>query len=117
VREALANGLEIFADDSLFADLVALTEDRRYGAGRKLLVLALAKMKTPQVIDVLMKLLDDEEVACFAIIALGKLRAKEARSQIEAFLRHPEPTVRKEAKKALGRIDKARTRRQYPRRE
>jgi HEAT repeat protein len=37
-------------------------------------------------------------------MGLGKLRAKEASPVIQRFLDHPEPWVRKEAKKALARL-------------
>lgn len=51
-----------------------------------------------------MGLLDDEEVAAYAVMVLGKLKAPEARAGIEGFLDHPEAWVRKEAKKALAKL-------------
>jgi hypothetical protein len=49
-------------------------------------------------------LLGDEEVAGYALMGLGKLKAPEARPAIEPFVGHPTTWVRKEAKKALSRI-------------
>ena len=43
-------------------------------------------------------------------MALGILRAHSARSLVEPLLKHSKPWVRKEAKKALANIDKARAR-------
>ena len=103
---ALGNGLEIFADDSIFEDLALLAEDRARGEGRPFVVLALGKMRNPRAVEVLVRLLDDKEVASWAIVALGKLGASTARSKIEKFLEHPDSYVRREAKKALARIDK-----------
>jgi hypothetical protein len=103
---ALGNGLEIFADDSIFDNLAILAEDRARGEGRPFVVLGLGKMRNPRAIEVLIRLLDDKDVAAWAIIALGKLGAGEARSQIKRFIEHPDSYVRREAKKALARIDK-----------
>jgi hypothetical protein len=102
---ALGNGLEIFADDSIFEDLAPLAEDRARGEGRSFVVLALGKTHDPRAVKILMKLLDDIEVSSSAIIALGKIGAAEARPHIQRFLEHPDPTFRREAKKALGRIE------------
>jgi HEAT repeat protein len=54
-------------------------------------------------------LLKDEEVAGHALIAIGKLKADKAKSYIKPFLEHPKSWVRKEAKRALAKIDKAKT--------
>lgn len=67
----------------------------------------LDKLKDPRAANVLMNLLADEEVVGYAVMALGKLRVKAARSRIEPLLNHPKPWGRKEAKKALAHIDKA----------
>jgi len=50
-------------------------------------------------------LLEDEDVAGHAVIALGNLRAKQARGKIEALLRHKKAWIRGEAGKALRKID------------
>jgi len=42
---------------------------------------------------------------------LGKLKAEKARPYIERFLDHPKAWVRREAKKALAKLDKAQARR------
>jgi HEAT repeat protein len=55
---------------------------------------------------ILIELLSDEDLAGYAIMALGKLKCNEARSVIERFLTHPKHWVRREAQKALKRIDK-----------
>jgi HEAT repeat protein len=58
---------------------------------------------------VLIDLLDDDEVVGHAIIALGKLKSKKAYPAIERFATHPKAWIRKEAKKALARIEKSST--------
>jgi HEAT repeat protein len=96
------------ADESVFDEVVELARDARYSVGeRGVLVLALANMRERRegAIEVLRELLSDD-VALRAVTALGELRAGEARAEIEPFLEHPDPSVRKEAGKAIKRIDK-----------
>jgi HEAT repeat protein len=107
LKDAIGNALSIVADDSVFQDIVALARDKRHGQARVMVVEALANMRDPQAVDVLCELLADEEVAAHAVVALGKLKAARARPQIEPFLNHSEGWVRKEAKRALAKIDKA----------
>ena len=106
LRWVVGNALEVLADDSVFSEVEELVRNKQYGTARQMLVLGLAKMKNPRAIKVLIGLLEDEEVVGHAVIALGKLRASEARSRIESLLNHPKAWIRKEAKKALAKIDK-----------
>jgi len=53
---------------------------------------------------VLRSLLNDSDVLGHAIIALGKLKAEEAKADIEPLLLNPRAWIRREAKKALERI-------------
>jgi HEAT repeat protein len=94
------------ADDNVLNDVVGLIRDKTYGKAREMLVVALGNMKSPDVKNILIELLDDEDLAGYAIMALGKLKCKEARSAIERFQTHPKSWVRREAKKALARINK-----------
>jgi HEAT repeat protein len=73
-----------------------------------MIVIGLGKLQDDRVVDVLLSLLDDDELVCQALMALGKLRARAAQTRIEALLSHSRPQVRKEAKKALARTNKAR---------
>jgi len=105
---AAGNALSVVADDSVFGDLTRLARDKRHGKAREMVVVALGNMKNPRAVDVLVELLEDDEAAGHAIIALGKLKAKKARSYIEPFLSHPQQWIRTEAKRALAKIDRAR---------
>jgi HEAT repeat protein len=107
IKWAIANALSVVADDRVFTEIVDLVNDRRHGKAREMLALSLGNMKDSRAQDVLIGLLDDEEVAGHTIMALGKLKSKKARQAIEQFVTHPRTWVRKEAKKALVRIDKA----------
>ncbi|MCZ7585716.1 MAG: HEAT repeat domain-containing protein [Deltaproteobacteria bacterium] len=104
----IGNALEVLANDEIAEDMVRLARDRSHGAAREMIVMGLGKLKNNRsVVDTLIALLDDEEVAGHAVIALGKLQAKSARSHLDHFLSHPKTWVRNAAKKAVARIDKA----------
>jgi HEAT repeat protein len=72
-----------------------------------MLAVALGNMRDPRAVDVLVELLDDEEIAGHALMALGKLKARAAMPAIRRFLEHPKPWFRKEAERALAKIQKA----------
>ncbi len=111
LKWAIGNALSVVATDAVFDELVELVRDKRHGRAREMLAVALGNMKNPAAVDVLIELLGDEEVAGHAIMALGKLKAEKARPYIERFLDHPKAWVRREAKKALAKLDKAQARR------
>jgi HEAT repeat protein len=67
----------------------------------------MGNMRTPEAVDVLVRLLDDDEVAGHAIIGLGKLKEERAARHIRPFLTHPKSWVRQEAKRSLAKIEKA----------
>ena len=105
-RWSIGDALERVADESVLDDLIAIAADRRHGRDRQLIVTALGNMvrAQQQVVPLLLQLLDDEEVAPYAVMGLGKLRASEAKAAVERFLEHPKTWVRKEAKNALARM-------------
>ena len=105
LRWAIANGLAVTADDAVFDQLAALATDRRYGKSREMLAIALGNCHDPRAVDVLIALLADHEVVGHAVMALGKLKPKVARSSVQMLVKHPTKWVRAEAIKALAAID------------
>lgn len=103
-RWAVGSALEIVADDAVFDEIAAIATDRSSGRDRQMVVLALSRMKNPKAVDVLTELLDDDDVAGHALMALGRLRPQGVRPLIEKMLQHPRPWVRNEAKKALSKL-------------
>lgn len=102
---AIANALAVVAEDEDLGAIEKLLAAGRFGKAREMLVLALGNMrKSPHAVTFLIRLLDDEDVAGHAIMALRKLGAKGTRSSIEPFLSDPRAWVRKEAKKALEKL-------------
>jgi HEAT repeat protein len=104
LRWTIGNALAIVADDEVFDDIVALLRDRRYGRAREMLALSLGNVRDPRAVDVLIELLQDDDVAGHAVIALGELRASRAVTYVEQLLSHPKAWVRKEARKALVKM-------------
>jgi HEAT repeat protein len=106
VRWSIGDALERVADESVLEDLIEIATDARHGSHRGLVVAALGNMATisDRVLPVLLALLDDEDVAGYAVMGLGKIKAREARPAVERFLDHRESWVRREAKKALAKL-------------
>jgi HEAT repeat protein len=109
---AVGNALEVLAGDDVFRELVELACDHQHGKAREMVVMGLGKMKNPEVVDALIGLLRDEQVAGHALCALRKLKPVQARPYIEPFVQHPRSWWRNEAKQALVAIDRARARRE-----
>lgn len=104
LRWTVGNTLEVVADGSMANDLIALATDKTYGRAREMVVLGLARLQSPDAERALIELLNDDEVAGHAVIALGKLRSRAAAPAISRLLLNDKLWVRKEAKKALARI-------------
>lgn len=107
LRWAIASALEVVAHDGDFEDLVRLANDRTYGRAREMIVVALGNMHDPEATDVLIQLLDDEEIAGHAVVALGNLGDARSRPHVERFLHHPKTWVREAARSSLDQIDAA----------
>jgi hypothetical protein len=72
-KAALAAAIEALADASVESELVRLCTDRSHGSSRELLVLALGKLDSPAVADVLAELLRDRFVGGHAVQALLRI--------------------------------------------
>jgi hypothetical protein len=107
LRWVIGNALDVVADDAVLDDMMELARDGRYGKAREMLVAGLGNMSDERVIPLLLDLLKDDEISGHAIMALGKLKPRIARSHVEPFLKHPNAWVRKEAQKTIEKIDKA----------
>ena len=116
---AYANALATLADAAVADDLVELIRDTRHGRAREMLCDALKRTKDPRAPDVLIKLIDDDDVAGHAILALRSYGPKSAlphlrraEPKLAAVLGRPTSTefARRQARKALERIGKPRAR-------
>jgi len=66
---AIGNALWIVADDSVFEDIAALAADPKHGKAREMVVVALGNMQNPEAVEVLRRLLRDDQVAGHAVMA------------------------------------------------
>lgn len=106
-RWAVGNSLSVIAVPSVFDDLVSLASDSTFGRTREMLPLAIARSDPDRAVDVLVDLLDDDDLVGHVIGALGKIGAREASPPIKELVHHPNPWVRKQAKKALRSFGEA----------
>ena len=106
LKWAIGNALSVVADDTVFERLAELVTDKGHGKAREMLAVALGNMKDSRAVELLIQLLDDEEVAGHAVIALGKLRSARAHPMVTRYLDHPKSWIRAAARRALARIDK-----------
>ncbi|MGC1986104.1 MAG: hypothetical protein WA668_12025 [Candidatus Cybelea sp.] len=104
LKWATGNAIGVTSQPDDLPQLLRLVEDRKHGASRQMIVLALGKSRGAPVEEVLFGLLSDQEVAGHAIMALGKIGSENAISKIQPFLDHERRWWRVEAKKALERI-------------
>ena len=104
LKWAIANGLEILAEQSLMQELCELALDRRHGKSREMIVMALGKIPCPQTEAALLQLLNDKDVDGFAATTLARIAGDRYRALLERFTKHPLAWVRKDMAKLLRRM-------------
>jgi len=105
LKWAIANALAVVADNGVLEEVCELARDPKHGKSREMLAIALGNIQSPRAVHVLVELLNDEQTAGHALMSLGKLRVANSRSAIERFVNHPKSWVRREAKRALSKLD------------
>ena len=104
-RWAVGNSLEVVADDSVFDEVAKIAMDGEFGKDRQMMVLALSRMKNPAATDLLVQLLNDPDVAGHAAMALGRLKAANAKDALEDLAKTSNiPWIRSEAEKAVAKV-------------
>jgi HEAT repeat protein len=106
VRWEIADALSRIGDASILDDVVEFARDPDSGRARIPLADYLGRIRDPKSVAAVGVLLDDEDVGPNALAAAGKLGAQELRPQVERYLRHDKAWGRREAVKALARIDR-----------
>lgn len=86
--------------------VVSFFQDRRYGAGRQELARVIARLRPENALEVLLSALVDDDVAGHAVEALGYLGDPRARPHLVRMKAHATPWIRKEAAKAIRKLDK-----------
>lgn len=105
LRWVIGSTMEVITTENEVDEIIKIVRDKSNGMSRQLFVEALGKIKSEKIENVLIELLEDEEVVPHALNALGKLKSKQAKPYINQLLHHKNSLFRKEAQKALKKID------------
>jgi len=104
LRWAIGNTIYITITEDDVERILPIVQDKENGMSRQMFVAALGKVTSGKAEDVLIKLLDDDEVAAQALEALGRMKSKKAREKILTLTSHPKAVIKKEAQKALKKL-------------
>ncbi len=108
-RQAIGNAIGFTAGAGEFDTVVELVQSPDTGAARAMMLDYFGRMKAKAVrersVAVLRELLADPEgLGRQALAPLGRLKASEARADIEPYLQHPQGWVRDDARRALAKL-------------
>lgn len=106
LRWAVGNALSIVSVGEVVEDLIRIVKNTEFGSSREMVVIALGKHKTIASEKALLEVINDPELLGHAIIALGQIKSKDAIPLLINHLSDPKPWIRKEAQRALEKIDK-----------
>ncbi|MEU8895752.1 hypothetical protein [Nocardia sp. NPDC048505] len=84
--------------------IAPLAADRRYGLGRRELILWLGKSRNPEATAIILDQLDDPAVATAALQALARRKPAGVRGVVEPYLNSADSEIRKQARKALDKL-------------
>lgn len=82
-----------------------IVSNTNFGASRQMVVLLLGKIKAQDSIPVLLNLIDDPVITGHVINALGQFKREDFRPYFEKYLNHKNSFYRREARKAISKID------------
>jgi HEAT repeat protein len=102
---AIGNALSQVADATVYSELVELVRDAGLGRSRQMLADALVRTKNPEVFDVLVGLVDDDDLTSHILSALRRIDILRARPYFERYAEDDRPLVRRKAQQALKRAD------------
>ena len=110
---AISNAISEAADSTMTGDLSRLLLEKKHGMARQMLAIALGRIarrdpaRRERALEVLLSLLDDPIVQGHAVIGLRHLNDERARTALEDLVDHEKAWIRKEAKHALAKLDRA----------
>ncbi len=98
LKWVIGNTIEVIISVNILQDVLKIVKNKENGMSRERFIAALGKMKSKDVEQTLIDLLDDETIAGHAIYALRKLNSEKARNKIQTLEKHKKFLIRKEAK-------------------
>lgn len=108
VNELLAwtigNALSIVDVKRFEAPIIKLCQNAIYGMTRQMLVAGLGRFHAAEAENTALQLLRDDSVKLHAVIALGKMKSRQALPALEKLLTDKNAGIRKEARKAIESI-------------
>lgn len=102
----IGNTMEVIITDEDIEEIIEIVSNPENGTSRQMFVSALGKTKSERAEEILIGLLEDEQVKLHVIDALGKMKSERARSKIEEYTKNAKGVIKKEATKALKKINK-----------
>lgn len=105
LRWAIGNTFFTTAKNENVDDVIEIVSNKSNGISRQMFVSSLGKLKSEKSENVLIELLGDSEVASHALYALARMKSEKARKSITGLLNHPNRLIRREASKALKKLD------------
>lgn len=107
LRWALGNAIEILANEEVAQDMLRIATDTRFGRDRAMVVLGLGKVSAANVTSTLLDLLNDRDMAPWAVQALAKLHAIEALPHLRKMLQPKmDRTLKGIVEAAISKIEK-----------
>jgi len=108
LRWTIGTSLSIVVSEKEHVEkIVELLKEKKYEGARSQLPHCYAKHYKSKAIPLLIELLDDRTVVAETLVALGKLKAIEAKDKIEVLTKDKDSWIRGKAKAALKKIEKS----------
>jgi HEAT repeat protein len=109
LKWAIGNALSVQVTKDDGEVLTTILRREEAGGARQMIAFTIGRMKHRASIPILIRLLDDQQVAAHAAAALGKMNAVEAREALLLQARNAKGLAKREAAKAVARIDRNRS--------
>jgi hypothetical protein len=116
LKWAIGNTLATLARPEDANAIIAILRERGHGRSRQMFCDALVRTRDPRRVDVLIELIDDDDLAGHAIVALRQCGYRRrlpeparVRPKLESVLRRPQASVlaKRQARSALAAIERA----------
>lgn len=104
-RDFIGDTLYQIRSKKYIGDYLEIITNVEYCHSRQMVVLLVGKLKVENAIPILIKLLEDDDVKGHAIAALGEYKKEEFRKHFERFQDNKNSFIRREALKALKKLE------------
>lgn len=107
LRWAIGNSICDLIQPVDVKQVIDIVRNADNGMVRQMFIMALGTARTELAEQTLIELLSDDEVAPHCMSALGKMKSIRSIGQVRMLVGHSNPLIRKEAIKALAKIERA----------